>query len=67
MTTDLSGAPGALRRLMNKVATWAQAMDYSGIDYTFDRIASVEWELAELKDRVRQIEASQPLMPRPAE
>jgi hypothetical protein len=29
---------------MNKVATWSEAMDYSGFDYTFDRIAYVERE-----------------------
>jgi len=58
MTTDVSGGPGAFRRLMNKVARWSEAMDYSGFDHTFDRIASVERELAALKDRMRQLEAS---------
>jgi len=24
MTTDISGGPGAFRRLMNKVATWSE-------------------------------------------
>jgi hypothetical protein len=73
MTTEVSGGPGAFRRLMNKVARWSEAMDYSGFDYTFDRIASVERELAVLKDRMRQLEASRleppdvPLMRRPAE
>jgi hypothetical protein len=73
MTTEVSGGPGAFRRLMNKVARWSEAMDYSGFDYTFDRIASVERELAVLKDRMRQFEASRheppdvPLMRRPAE
>jgi hypothetical protein len=43
------------------------------IDYTLDRIAFVERELAEIKDRMRQFEASRPeppdvpLMLRPAE
>ncbi len=73
MTTDRSGGPGAFRRLMNKVATWLEALDYSGIDYTLDRIAFVERELAEIKDRMRQFEASRhepldvPPMRRPAE
>ena len=73
MTAEVSGGPGALRRLMNKIARWSEAMDYSGFDYTFDRIASVERELAALKDRMRQLEASRhelpdvPLMRRPAE
>jgi hypothetical protein len=73
VTTEVSGAPGAFRRLMNKVARWSEAMDYSGFDYTLDRIAFVERELAEIKDRMRQFEASRheppdvPLMRRPAE
>ena len=29
MATDMSGGPGAFRRLMNKVATWSEALDYS--------------------------------------
>jgi hypothetical protein len=70
MTTDMGRGPGALRRLMNKVATWSEALNYSGIDYTPDRIAFVERELAEIKDRMRQFEASRhepPDVPRPAE
>jgi hypothetical protein len=73
MTTDMSRAPGAFRRLMNKVATWSAALDYSGVDYTLDRIAFIERELAAIKDRMRQFEASgheAPDMPpkrRPAE
>ena len=58
MTTEVSGRPGAFRRLMNKVARWSEAMDYSGFDYTVDRIAYIERKLAELQDRMRQLEAS---------
>ena len=73
MATDMTGGPGAFRRLMNKVARWSQALDYSGIDYTFDRLALIERELAALKDRMGQFEASRcepsgvPPMRRPAE
>ena len=58
MTTDMSGGPGAFRRLMNKVATWSEALNYSGIDYTLDRMAFIERELAEIKDWMRQFEAT---------
>ncbi len=58
MTTDISGKPGAFRRLMNKVATWSEALNYSDFEYTLDRIALVERELAEIKDRMRKFEAS---------
>jgi hypothetical protein len=73
MATDVSVNPGALRRLLNKVATWSEAMDYSGFDYTLDRLAVVQRELAEIKDRMRQLEASRheppdvPLTRQPAE
>jgi hypothetical protein len=43
---------------MNKVATWSEGLNYSGVDYTFDRIAFIERELAYIKDRMRQFEAS---------
>lgn len=33
-------------------------MDYSGFDYAVDRIACIERELAALKDRMDQFEAS---------
>lgn len=57
MTTDVSGGPGVFRRLMNKMTRWSEALDYSGFDHAWDRIASVERELAALKDRMRQLEA----------
>jgi hypothetical protein len=73
MATDMSGASGAFRRLIYKVVRWSEALDYSGFDYTLDRIAFVERELAAIKDRMRQFEASRheppdvPPMRRPAE
>ena len=73
MTAEVGTGPGAFRRLMNKLVRWSKAMDYSGFDYTLDRIAFVERELAAIKDRMRQLEASRygppdlPPMRRPAE
>ena len=73
MTTDVSGGPGLLRRLIKKVAIWEEALNYSGFDYTIDRIAPIERELAAIKDRMRQFEESRheppdvPPMRRPAE
>jgi hypothetical protein len=63
MATDMSGGPGLFRRLIKKVAIWEEALNYSGVEYTFDRIASVERELAALKDRMRQFEASRQEQP----
>ncbi len=58
MATHRNVRPGVVRRLMDQVALWSQAMDYSAADYTMDRITFVERELAELRDRMRQLEAS---------
>ncbi|MBV8399887.1 MAG: hypothetical protein JOZ17_14280 [Acetobacteraceae bacterium] len=58
MTTETDGRPGVLRRLLKKVAIWEEALNYSGFDYTFDRLANVERELAALKARIGQLEAS---------
>ena len=58
MATETDGRPRVLRRLLKKVTIWEEALNYSGFDYTFDRIASVERELAALKDRIGQLEAS---------
>ncbi len=58
MTTDVSRGPGVFRSLMTKVARWEEALNYSGFDYTLDRLVSVERELAALKDRMRRFEAS---------
>jgi hypothetical protein len=57
MVTDTT-EPGLFRRLLKKVAIWEEALNYSGFDYTFDRLANVERELAALKDRMRRLEAS---------
>lgn len=58
MATDMSGGHGAFRRLINRMVGWSEALDYSGVDYTLDRIASLERELAALKDRIRRFDAS---------
>ena len=73
MATEMDGRPGSLRRFLKKMAKRLEALDYSPTDYTFDRMASVERELAALKDRMRQLEASRdepldvPVMRRPAD
>ena len=42
---------------------WSEAMDYLGVSYTVHRIAFIERELAALKDRMRQFEASRHELP----
>src|ERR1700682_5610099 len=36
------------------IGAWLQALDYTGFDYTLDRIERLEQELARLKEELRQ-------------
>src|SRR6202049_982774 len=45
---------GKFRRALAAVGAWLQALDYTGFDYTLDRIARLEQELARLKEELRQ-------------
>ena len=39
---------GKFRRALAAVGAWLQALDYTGFDYTLDRIEGLERELARL-------------------
>ena len=45
---------GKFRRALAAVGAWLQALDYTGFDYTLDRIEGLERELARLKEELRQ-------------
>ena len=47
MTTDMSGGPGAFRRLMNKVATWSEALNLSLIHICFNYIGDWSTNVSE--------------------
>ena len=42
------------RRALAAVYAWLQAMDYTGFDYTLDRIERLEREVGRLKEELRQ-------------
>ena len=44
----------AFRRLIDELTAWAMAMDYSGAEYTLDRITGLEKQVAELRDELRR-------------
>ena len=44
---------GKFRRALAAVGAWLQALDYTGFDYTLDRIEGLERELARLKEELR--------------
>jgi len=41
------------RRLIDDLMAWAMALDYSSAEYTDDRIARLEKQVAELRDELR--------------
>ncbi len=45
---------GKLRRALAVVFAWLQAMEYTGFDYTLDRIERLEREVGQLKEELRQ-------------
>ena len=45
---------GKFRRALAAIGAWLQALDYTGFDYTLDRIERLEQELARLKEELRQ-------------
>jgi hypothetical protein len=45
---------GKLRRALAAVFAWIEAMDYTGFDYTLDRIERLEREVGQLKEELRQ-------------
>jgi hypothetical protein len=45
---------GKLRRALAVVFSWLQAMEYTSVDHTLDRIERLERELGQLKEELRR-------------
>jgi len=45
---------GKLRRALAVVFSWLQAMEYTSVDYTLERIERLEREVGQLKEELRQ-------------
>jgi hypothetical protein len=52
---------GKLRRALAVVFAWLQAMEYTGFDYTLDRIEGLEREVGQLKEELRQSRGTGPV------
>ena len=48
----VSQKQGKFRRALGVVYAWVQAMDYTGFDYTLDRIKHLEREVEQLKKKL---------------
>lgn len=44
------------RRFWDRVIALEDAMDYSGFDYTLDRITGLEKQIAELRDELHRLQ-----------
>ena len=53
MTLVESQKKSIFRRFWDRVIAFEDAMEYSGFDYTLDRIAGLEKQIAELRDELR--------------
>jgi HAMP domain-containing protein len=45
---------GKFRRALAAIGAWLRTLDYTGFDYTLDRVERLEQELARLKEELRQ-------------
>ena len=50
----LAPEQGKFRRALAAVFAWAEAMDYSNVDYALDRIERLEQDVERLKEELRQ-------------
>ena len=51
---------GKLRRALEVVFAWLQAMEYTAFDCTHDRIERLEREVGQLKEELRQSRDTEP-------
>ena len=54
--------PGKLRHALSFVWAWLQNLEYSGFEYTMDRIERLEREVGELKEELRQSRETGPVV-----
>ena len=54
---------GKLRRALAAVSAFLQTMEYTGFDYTLDRIERLEREVGQLKEELRQSRDTGPFDP----
>jgi hypothetical protein len=48
---------GFWNRLIEAIATWENAMDYTPYDYALDRVSNLEREVTLLRDELRMVAA----------
>ena len=57
MTNDDKKRNGAFGRVIDAIAAWEKAMDYTPYDYVQDRVSNLEREVLQLRDELRALPA----------
>ena len=57
MTNDSKKQKGAFGRVIDAIAAWEKAMDYTPSDYVLDRVCNLEREVSQLRDELRAFPA----------
>jgi hypothetical protein len=55
MTNDSKKQKGAFRRVIDAIAAWEKAMEYTPYDYVLDRVCNLEREVSQLRDELREL------------
>ena len=57
MTNESKKQKGAFGRVIDAIAAWEKAMDYTPYDYVQDRVSNLEREVLQLRDELRALPA----------
>jgi hypothetical protein len=55
MTNDSKKQKGAFGRVIDAIAAWEKAMEYTPYDYVLDRVCNLEREVSQLRDELREL------------
>ena len=55
MTNGNKKQKGAFGRVIDAIAAWEKAMDYTPYDYVQDRISNLQREISQLRDELRAL------------
>ena len=55
MTNDNKKRKGTFGRVIDAIAAWAKAMEYTPYDYVLDRVCNLERQVSQLRDELRAL------------
>jgi hypothetical protein len=57
MTNESKKQKGTFGRVIDAIAAWEKAMDYTPYDYVQDRVSNLEGQVSQLRDELRALPA----------